>query len=169
MAFLFRTLRLLSITVWVGGLVFFAFVVAPIAFNVLSSKHEAGLMVSHSLAVLNTSGHICGLLILVSIVALWFRTDPNGRRFLPAEFVFVIAMMIAAAIVQHSVVPAMERDRIAAGGDIDAAPVDNPARLDFERLHSISEKLEGAALLMGLITVVLIAAERSTYRGTPAI
>jgi hypothetical protein len=53
----------------------------------------------------------------------------------------------------------MERDRIAAGGDVDAAPPDNPARLDFERLHPISEKVEGAALFLGLGVVVLMAFE----------
>jgi hypothetical protein len=53
----------------------------------------------------------------------------------------------------------MERDRVAAGGDVDAAPPDNPARLDFERLHPVSEKVEGAALLLGIAVVVLMGFE----------
>jgi len=68
-------------------------------------------------------------------------------------------MILATMYVQKSIIPAMERDRIAAGGDVDAAALDNPARLDFERLHSLSEKVEGAALLLGLGVVVLMAFE----------
>jgi hypothetical protein len=62
----------------------------------------------------------------------------------------------------------MERDRIAAGGDIDAAPADNVARLDFERLHPISEKAEGAGLLLGIVNTILIAAESGEYKRAQA-
>jgi hypothetical protein len=54
----------------------------------------------------------------------------------------------------------MERDRIAAGGDVDAASANNPARLDFERLHPLSEKVEGTALLLGLAVAVLMGLEK---------
>jgi hypothetical protein len=68
---------------------------------------------------------------------------------------------VATAYVKWSIVPAMERDRVAAGGDVSAVPATNPARLDFERLHPISEKVEGTALLLGLGTVILVALERA--------
>jgi hypothetical protein len=51
----------------------------------------------------------------------------------------------------------MERDRIAAGGDIDAAELTNPSRIDFIKLHVLSEHVEQAVLLMGLATVVFVA------------
>ena len=41
MSFL-RFLMLLSLVVWIGGLIFFAFVLAPTAFQVLPSTHIAG-------------------------------------------------------------------------------------------------------------------------------
>jgi hypothetical protein len=51
----------------------------------------------------------------------------------------------------------MERDRIAAGGVIDTANPDNSITAHFNRLHNRSENVEGAILLLGLVSVVLIA------------
>ena len=159
MAIFFRALRLLSLTVWVGGLVFFAFILAPLAFSTLPTAHEAGTIVGGTLQVLNKVGNNCGFLFVIATIALWFRTDPRSRRLLPIEVLIAVVMLIATAVVQHAIVPAMERDRIAAGGDVDAAPADNAARRDFERLHPISEKVEGAVLLLGIVNTILIAAE----------
>ena len=154
-----HVLRLLSMVVWVGGLVFFAFVLAPVAFHVLASTHEAGTVVGATLAVLNKLGHACGLAFLFATIAVWLRVNPKRRRLLRAEMLFVLLMIAATMYVQGSIVPAMERDRIAAGGDVDAAAPDSPARLDFERLHPLSEKVEGAALFLGLGVVVMMGFE----------
>jgi uncharacterized membrane protein len=168
MTIFFRALRLLAMTVWVGGLIFFAFILAPLAFHVLPTAREAGSVVGGSLRVLNAVGYMCGLVFLIAAIALWFRTDPRGRRLLPFEFLLVVAMMAATMVVQRGIIPAMERDRIATGGDIEDAASDNPSREDFERLHSISERVEGAALLLGLASIVLIAAEPGTHRRVQA-
>jgi len=40
----------------------------------------------------------------------------------------------------------------------------NPARVDFERLHGLSEKTEGGVLLLGLGVVLLMAAEPTAQR-----
>lgn len=164
MTIFLRALRLLAMTVWVGGLVFFAFILAPLAFSSLPSNHEAGIVVGGTLHVLNAVGFVCGGVFLVATAVLWFLKGVGGRGLLVSETVLVALMLAATAVVQFSIVPAMERDRIAAGGDVDAAPADNPARLDFDRLHPISEKVEGAALLLGLTTIVLVAAERDEHR-----
>ena len=160
-----RILRLLALTVWVGGLIFFAFVVAPVSFSVLPTAHIAGLVVAGTLSVLNIMGLLCGVLLLIACTVLWTRAsapaNARTRRLLTAQLWLVLLMMLATAVVQWRIVPAMERDRIAAGGDVDAAPADNPARRHFERLHPISEKVEGTALLLGLATVILVGLERS--------
>jgi hypothetical protein len=155
-----RVVRLLSMVVWVGGLSFFAFVVAPVAFYVLPTAHEAGTVVAGTLSVLHPMGLVCGLLFLIATGVLWMRSP--ARRLLAVEFWLAVAMVIATGYVYRTVVPRMERDRIAAGGDIDAAPPTNPARLDFERLHPLSEKLEGTALFLGLGVVVTMALEAET-------
>ena len=159
-----RALRLLAIVVWVGGLIFFAFVLAPVAFHVLPSTHEAGTVVGATLRVLTGVGHACGLLFLFATLPVWFRSAPRGRKLLIAEALLIVLMIAATMYVQVSIIPAMERDRIAAGGNVDAAPRDYPARIDFERLHPLSEKVEGLALLLGIAVVILMAAEPVSHR-----
>ena len=56
----------------------------------------------------------------------------------------------------------MERDRIAAGGAIDTANASNPLTARFNSLHRRSEIVEEAVLLLGLITVVLVARAETT-------
>jgi uncharacterized membrane protein len=159
MLIVLRILRLLAIVVWVGGLVFFAFVLAPTAFRVLPSTHDAGTIVGATLRLLNQLGHACGFLFLFATIYPWLRTGARERRILIGEMILVVLMIAATMYVQAAIIPAMERDRIAVGGDIDAAPPGNPSRLDFERLHPLSEKVEGAALLLGIGVVVLMGLE----------
>jgi uncharacterized membrane protein len=157
-----RVMRLLAIVIWVGGLVFFAFVVAPVSFHVLPTTHEAGMVVASTLGVLNRVGLLCGSAFIFATILLLTVSGARTPRYSVSAKLFLASAMIAATLyVQYGIVPVMERDRIAAGGDVDAAPADNPARLDFERLHPISEKVEGAALLMGLGVVVLMGLEKS--------
>src|ERR1700722_7889323 len=55
-----RALRLYAMVAWVGGLAFFAFVVAPVAFGSLASAHEAGIVVGGTLRALHWIGVIGG-------------------------------------------------------------------------------------------------------------
>jgi uncharacterized membrane protein len=158
-----RVLRLLAMVVWVGGLIFFAFVVAPTAFGILPTKHEAGLIVGGTLRLLNQIGPYCGYVFILATLAVVYIRERRSRL-LYTQMLLVWLMLIATGYVRGYIVPAMERDRVAAGGDIDAAPLNNPARMDFERLHPLSEKVEGSALLMGLGVVVLLGIESETKR-----
>jgi hypothetical protein len=167
---IYRAIRLLAMVIWVGGLIFFAFVVAPVAFNLaythaLPSTHEAGLVVAGTLAVLHPMGEICGAVFLFATALFWLRSP--GHRLLGTEVLLTVFMLVATLYVHLHILPAMERDRIAAGGAIDAAPPDNPDRIDFERLHPISEKIEGAALFLGLGVVILMGFEDSPRTAHP--
>jgi hypothetical protein len=79
----------------------------------------------------------------------------------PRTVLAPMALLVLAAgftiYSQFRIIPAMERDRINAGGAIDAADASNPSRMDFEMLHRRSENVEGAILLLGLATVVFVA------------
>jgi len=58
---------------------------------------------------------------------------------------------------QWVIIPSMERDRIAAGGAIDTTTTGNPYTADFNRLHNRSENFEMTVLLLGVISVVIVA------------
>ena len=154
-----RVLRLLSLVVWVGGRTFFASVEAPTAFHVFGTTRQFAQLIGDSVSQLNQLGYISGFIFLIATAMLWLRAWGRRRWLLLAQIAVVVLMLAAAVYVQAGILPAMERDRIAAGGDITAAPASNPARLDFERLHPISEKVEGTALFLGLAVTILMAFE----------
>ena len=57
---------LLSLVVWLGGLIFFAFVVAPTVFSVLPTRHLAGSVVTRSLGALHWMGIISGIVFVAT-------------------------------------------------------------------------------------------------------
>jgi uncharacterized membrane protein len=166
MSFFLRALRLLTMVVWVGGLIFFAFVEAPTAFHVMGTTRQFAQVINGSITALNRIGYVAGLVFAVATVLLWMRSATRTRRFLRVQILLVVLMMAATIYVQHGIIPAMERDRTAAGGDITAIPSDNPMRVDFDRLHGLSEKVEGSALFLGLGLILLMAAESRRATGT---
>jgi putative copper export protein len=166
MNFILRALRLLGIVTWVGGLIFFAFVEAPTAFHVMGTTRQFAELIDGSITTLNRMGHAAGLIFVIATVLLWMRSATRMRRFLLTQIVLVVLMIAATIYVQHGIIPAMERDRAAVGGDIAAIASSNPFRTDFDRLHSLSEKFEGSALFLGLGVILLMAAESRRATGT---
>jgi hypothetical protein len=153
---LLRTLLYLALIVWVGAEIFFP-IVAAITFTTLRpDAHTAGTIVGELLSILHGMGLASGMVVLavLALAPAWGMYKP--RRVL-APMGLLILMIAFTMYSQFAIVPAMERDRIAVGGTIDAADAANPSRMDFENLHSRSEHVEGAILLMGLATVVLVA------------
>ena len=65
---LLRFFMLLSLVVWVGGIIFFAFVLAPTVFHpgVLPSRQLAGAVVSRSLSILHWMGLACAIVFLIT-------------------------------------------------------------------------------------------------------
>ncbi len=145
--------------VWVGGLIFFAFVLAPIAFHVLPSQHEAGLVVGGTLRVLHLMGFVCGGVFVLGTVFLFRQAAQKVKGRYEIQILLAIIMLAATAYLQTNVLPAMERDRVLAGGAIETASLTSPPREDFERLHQRSERVEGVILFLGLGIVVLMARE----------
>src|ERR1700678_2291211 len=131
---LIRTLLLLALIVWLGAEIFFS-VVPQIVFGQLApDRHAAGQIVGALLRIVHGMGLVCGivLLALLALAPAWgiFRS----RNALP-PMVLLLLMVALTAYSQYGILPAMERDRAAAGGVIDAAPEENPARIHFNTLH----------------------------------
>jgi uncharacterized membrane protein len=154
-----RALRLFAMVVWVGGLVFFAFVVAPVAFHSLASTHDAGMVVGGTLRVLHKMGLVAGAVFYVATGVLWLWAEVDARIGFAIEMVLTGVMMALTFYSQFRVLPAMEVDRARAGGVVETAAADNPGRVDFERLHKLSERMEGVVLFCGLGVVFMLSRE----------
>ena len=150
-----RILRLYAIALWVGGLIFFV-VVAQVAFTNLPTTHEAGMVVRGSLIAIHHIGIGTGLLYLLATTALRFL-NRNAQGLYIAESLLVIAMLLLTYYSQDSIIPRMERDRMALGGEVTDATKATPEHMEFDRLHNLSTTVEGGVLLCGLIVLALAA------------
>jgi len=158
---LLRTLLYLALIVWLGAEIFFP-VVAAITFGSLpGATHTAGAIVGQLLRILHGMGIVSGLVVLalMALAPAWHIFKP---RSVLAPMVLVVLMLTCTAYSQYGIIPAMERDRTAAGGAIDTSDTTNPTTIHFNMLHNRSEHVEMAILLLGIATVVLVARAEST-------
>ncbi|MBZ5719489.1 MAG: DUF4149 domain-containing protein [Acidobacteriia bacterium] len=158
MSFL-RFLMLLSLVVWVGGLIFFP-VVAQTAFTVLPTRHLAGSVVGRSLGTLHWMGMISGVVFLASSL-LHSRLSGGSAHVFAARHVLVCLMLGLTLISQFGIIPRMDALRTSIG-EIDSVPPDNPARMEFDGLHIWSTRVEMGVLLLGLVVVYLTAQPLTT-------
>jgi uncharacterized membrane protein len=157
MSFL-RFLMLLSLICWIGGLIFFAFVLAPTAFNipvVLPNTHLAGNVVGRALGKLHWIAIFSGIVFLTSSLLYSRFTDGTAHVF-AARHILLCLMLALTLISQFGIIPRMDVLR-ASLGDVKAAAIDNPGRVQFDALHVWSTRVEGAVLLLGMVVVYLMA------------
>lgn len=154
MSFL-RFLMLLALIVWIGGIVFFAFVMAPTLFHVLPTTKLAGDVVNPTLTKLHWMGLFSGVVFLAASLLYNWQKHAQLRPF-SASHVLVVFMLAFTVISQFGVAPRMRELR--------TGPLSGPlaadyagAHAEFDRLHKWSTRLEGGILFLGLGVVVLTA------------
>ena len=150
-----RFLMLLSLVVWIGGLIFFAFVLAPTAFQVLPSTHLAGNVVGRALGKLHWIAIVSGIVFLLSSLLYSRLVDGTAHPF-SARNVFICLMLGLTLVSQFWIIPRMDTLRVQVA-DFAAVASDNPARLQFDALHIWSTRVEGLVLLLGLVAISLTA------------
>jgi uncharacterized membrane protein len=146
---------LLSLVCWIGGLIFFAFVLAPTAFSVLPTSHLAGNVVGRALGKLHWIAIFSGILFLASSL-LYSRLSDGTAHWLAARHVLLCLMLTLTLISQFGIIPRMDALR-ASLGEVRAVAIDNPERVRFDALHVWSTRVESAVLLLGLVVVYLTA------------
>ena len=154
MSFL-RFLMLLSLVCWIGGLIYFAFVLAPTAFTVLPTTHLAGNVVGRSLGKLHWIAIFSGIVYLMSSLLYSRFTDGTAHVF-AVRHVLLCLMLALTLISQFGIIPRMDV-LWASLGDVGTAAIDNPQRVQFDALHVWSTRVEGTVLLLGLVVVYLTA------------
>ncbi len=161
MSFL-RYLMVLSLVVWIGGLIFFAFVLAPTAFQVLPDTHLAGNVVGRSLGKLHWIAIISGVIFLISSLVYSQITQGTARP-MALRHVLVVLMLCLTLVSQFWIIPRMDTLR-AQVGDFAKIALSDPLRVQFDALHVWSTRVEGGVLLLGLIAIYLTASAIVTPR-----
>ena len=123
---LLRYLMLLSLIVWLGGLIFFSFVVAPTAFSVLPTRHLAGLVVSRSLTALHWIGIVSGIVFLTTSM-LYSRLHAGSTQPLAPRHILLYIMLGLSLISQFVISPRMATLR-ASMPDTNSVATTDPVR-----------------------------------------
>ncbi|MGC2109925.1 MAG: DUF4149 domain-containing protein [Candidatus Korobacteraceae bacterium] len=152
-----RYLMLLSLVIWIGGLIFFAFVLAPTVFNpsVLPTRQLAGNVVNRSLGILHWMAISCGVIFAVTSM-IDSRVVNGVAQPFAARNLLVYAMIILTLVGMFGVAAKMQvlRQQM---GMIDEVPQDDARRVEFNRLHVWSTRIEGSVLILGLALLFLTA------------
>ena len=155
------TILSLALIVWLGAEIFFP-VVAAVTFSTLTpDTHTAGTIVGTLLRILHRMGMVCGVVALI-VLALAPALGIFKQGAVLAPMVLLVVMIAGTAYSQFGIIPAMDRDKIAAGGAINTAEPENPITVHFNKLHVRSTWVEEGVLLLGLVTVVLVAKAASS-------
>jgi len=152
-----RFLMLAALVTWLGGIIFFAFVLAPTVFSpgLLPTRHLAGEIVGRSLGALHWIGIVSGVVFLLASSA-YNRMTGGHARAISARHLLIGGMLLLTVISQFAITPRMHALR-AEAGVIDNLALDSPVRSEFDHLHVWSEKFEEGVFLLGLGALFLTA------------
>jgi len=152
--------RLLLIGLWLGAAVYFSSVVAPSVFSVLRGFHLpnvgeiAGTLVTRTLSVVNVSGFVISLFLLVTAFTLG---RGSGKRSFLLEVGSLIVTAVSTGVGQWLIAAKMRSLRAAMVLPIDRMPLDDPLRVAFNRLHGYSVTALSIAMIAALIAFLTIA------------
>jgi uncharacterized membrane protein len=161
-----RALMLLALITWIGGIIFFSFVLAPTVFTVLPTTKLAGDVVSVSLSKMHWMALVSGLLFLLASFiyqAIMYQAitvksdnlaDESHSKLIWATHLLVIAMLALTWISQSVITPKIRDLRIEMAS---AQGISTEHRAQFDRLHAWSTRAEGGVFFCGLVVVVLTA------------
>ena len=150
-----RYAALLTIVIWVGGLLALGAIAAPATFDVLASRQDpdgrllAGVVFGEILRRFHVVSYVAGTLLLGTLV-LRRILGPRPRRF--AWRAGIAALMLAAAAYSGLVISSrIATLRHEIGAAPSSLPDGDPRRVEFGRLHALSTAVQLVPLLGGLM------------------
>jgi hypothetical protein len=153
-------IRMLLIASWLGAAILFSVVVAPNVFRVLrafdlpNANEIAGTFITRTLSVVNMSGFILGLLLVIGAFAV--KRSYRKRLFLLEIFMLMI-LSVVTGVGEWVIASKMRGLRAAMRLPIDQVAPSDPNRLAFAALHSYSVTALGIAIIAALISFFVIA------------
>ncbi len=152
-----RYVMLLSLVIWIGGLIFFAFVLAPTVFHpgILPTRQLAGNVVNRSLGILHWMAIACGVVFAVTSM-IDARVVNGAAQPFAARNLLIYVMIVLTLVSMFGIAGKMQALRQQMGV-IDEVPPDDARRVEFNRLHVWSTRIEGTVLVLGLVVLYLTA------------
>lgn len=149
-----RAIEFLTLSLWLGSDAFLSFVVAPGAFGLLGNRAAAGTLVGYALGRLHFAGIFLGVVFLVARLA---RTRDFASFTTTAALCVVLMVMLTAAS-QFTVsnrMATLRKEMVS----VQNTPETDARRVEFNRLHHMSVRYEGAVLLLGFAAMFLLVRE----------
>jgi len=149
---LLKWLHVMALAVWLGGIVFFSFFVAPSVFRTLPPA-EAGRLVADIFPNYYRVGYVCGAVLLGTSVALWRSATDSAAGWVASTGLtaVMLSLTLYAGLVIQPRAHALheELNGSSAGASIQA---------EFDELHRRAVQTNAAVLLGGVIVTGLVAA-----------
>jgi len=144
--------RLALLSLWLGVMALFSFVVAPAAFSVLSERRLAGDVVSSVLGWVELIGMTLGGILLL---ALLFSRERRSKVYFFE--LALLALMTISMIVSRFVVSKSLHDlRVKYGDQLTSLAQSDPARIAFDQLHQYSVRLMGFTIIAALVLIIIL-------------
>jgi Domain of unknown function (DUF4149) len=141
------TIYLAALGCWLGGIVFFSFIVAPTVFTVLP-RPEAGGLISAIFWQYYTIGYVAGSVSVVLAICLMVKRGP--RMWWGGT---TIVLAIALGITIYAVTVILPRADALRTVNEDPNP-DPVKKAEFDKLHHTSVILNGTVLLLNIAAIV---------------
>jgi len=155
-----NNIRLLLLASWLGAAVFFSAAVAPSAFRVLrafnlpNASEIAGAIVTRTLSVVNTSGFVLSVLLLITAFVL---KESYGQLAFILQTVLLVILGVTTGVGEWVIAAKMRGLRAAMHTTIDQIPAGDPSRIAFDALHGYSVTALSIAIIAALIAFFVIA------------
>jgi hypothetical protein len=136
-----------ALGIWLGALVGFAFVTAPLTFRIVAPLDVGrfAVLIAATLGQLTMLGYFLGGIALVAAIV---RARYAGDRTWDVVRILLIAIALGlATFEERAIVPAMQR-------------ITNVASPQYHALHARSSQIYGAVVLLDLAALVLVALRR---------
>ncbi|GIW39557.1 MAG: hypothetical protein KatS3mg076_0134 [Candidatus Binatia bacterium] len=154
MNFVLRFVFLVSTSVWVGGIAFFSFGVAPRLFAQFP-RGEAGDIVGTLFPVYYASGCGAGVLSVLAAFSLWWRGGERLWLTVLLSSALMLGASAYAATVVHPRAAALREKMKAEPAAEGGAPAE--FGVAFASLHRSAVRLNGFVLAAGLANLALVA------------
>lgn len=136
-----RTGEKILLTLWVGGLWFAGYVVAPVLFQMLDKK-TAGMVAGQVFTITSYIGIVCGGLLLISLLV-----ESSTARLKNYRIWMLAVMLLLILIGQFVLTPMMVELKQVGLSSVEAAR-------KFAQLHGVSSSLFLVNSILGLILVI---------------